>query len=273
MVGISRILKAGGKLLFDPTFQDTVTETIKASRKAIGYRNIPKQIGDAFVKAERTTRNTPFWSNLKDSLKNLFPDMKNAWKTASGFGGKSKGVFKELWKRMPLIGVLMTAAFEVPNILSAFKDKGLFGGVAETGKSTIRLAGATSGFMIGQGLIPIPIVGGIIGACVGDWLTSKIVGKSHTEKKAIAESQGQVPFTEFGKDKQLDVGPLSTYPYPAFSPNRYLAMSSQNYMQPTINPQQLMAMQQMLYSGGLGDPMNQDFMAMNSGINRLNYMC
>ena len=46
-----------------------------------------------------------------------------------------------------------------------------------------------------------------------------------------------------------------------------------NYAQPTMTPQQLMSLNQMLYSGGFGNPMDQDFMAMTSGINKLNYMC
>ena len=46
-----------------------------------------------------------------------------------------------------------------------------------------------AGFCIGQALCPIPVVGGIIGGLVGEWLTSKIVGKSFSEKKAAAEEE------------------------------------------------------------------------------------
>ena len=42
--------------------------------------------------------------------------------------------------------------------------------------------------------------------------------------------------------------------------------------QMTMTPQELMAMKQKLYGGGLTSPMDQDFMAMTSGINRLNYL-
>ena len=260
MVGISRILKAGGRLLFDPKFQDTVTDTIKASKKVSGYKNIHKQIGDAFVKADRATVNTPFWSNMKKSLTSLFPDIKNSWKAAKGIGGKSKAVFGQFAKRMPLLGVLLTVALELPNIVSAFKDKGLVGGLVETGKSTARLAGATAGFAIGQALIPIPLVGGLIGGFAGDWLVSKVVGKSHSEKKAEAEAEVQA----------AQESAQTTNPYAQVGS---LGTSGINYAQPTMTPQQLLAMQQMLYSGGLGNPMDQDFMAMTSGMNRLNYLC
>ena len=265
MVGISRILKAGGRLLFDPKFQDTVTDSIKASKKVMGYRKMHKQIGDAFIKAEQTTRNTNFWSGLKKSLTSLGPDIKSSWNAASGFGGKSKAVLKQLGKRMPLLGVLLTAGLELPNIISAFSDKGIVGGLVETGKSTARLAGATAGFVIGQALIPIPIVGGLIGGFAGDWLLSEVVGKRKKKKKAEAEAQVQSTM-----EQQQNTGAITANPY--VQTGNY-GMSGLNYAQPTMTPQQLMAMQQMLYSGGLGNPMDQDFMAMTSGINRLNYLC
>ena len=269
MVSISRILKAGGRLLFDPKFQDTVTDTIKASKKVSGYKNIHKQIGDAFVKADRATVNTPFWSNMKKSLTSLFPDIKNSWKAAKGIGGKSKAVFGQFAKRMPLLGVLLTVALELPNIFSAFKDKGVVGGLVETGKSTIRLAGATAGFAIGQALIPIPVVGGLIGAFAGDWLMSKIVGKSHSEKKAEAEAAMQ----EQNQSLQLE-NPYLSQNQSQVIPNTSVGVKNSNFIQPTMTPQQLMGLNQMLYSsGGFGNPMDQDFMAMTSGINRLNYMC
>ena len=263
MVGISRILKAGGRLLFDPKFQDTVTTSIAASKKTLGYKNLHKQIGDAFVKADKATVNTPFFSNMKTSLTSLGPDIKNSWQAAKGIGAKSKAVVGQLGKRMPLLGVLLTAAIELPNIFSAFKDEGLVGGVLETGKSTVRLAGATAGFAIGQALIPIPLVGGLIGGFVGDWLMSKIVGKSHSEKKAEAQA-------EIEQQNQISQQFNNPYLQGVQSPQQGTNI---NYTQPTMTPQQLLALNQMLYSGGLGNPMDQDFMAMTSGINRLNYMC
>ena len=92
MVGISRILKAGGRLLFDPKFQDTVTDSIKASKKVSGYKNMHVQIKDAFIKADNATKNTTFWGSMKESLTSLGPDIKTNWKAASGITGKSKAV-------------------------------------------------------------------------------------------------------------------------------------------------------------------------------------
>ncbi len=263
MVGVSRILKAGGRLLFDPKFQDIATNTIKASKKSMGYRNIHKQIGDAFVKADKATVNTPLWKSMRKSLTSLGPDIKTSWKAASGFTGKSKAIFGQLGKRMPLLGVLLSVGIEIPNIVSAFQDKGLGGGLIEIGKSTARLAGATAGFIIGAGLGGF--VGGFAGGFIGDWLASKVVGKSHSEKKAEAELQAQSALGQ-----QQNVASQVVNPYAQHGTSGTTGL---NYAQPTITPQQLMAMQQMLYSGGFENPMDQDFMAMTSGINRLNYMC
>ena len=194
-------------------------------------------------------------------------DAKSAWKGASGAWGKTKALGKTFWKRMPLIGGALMVAFELPNIFSAFKDKGLVGGIVETAKSGSRLVGSMAGFAIGQALIPIPVLGGLIGGIAGDWLVSKIVGKSHTEKKAEAEEQQQAMLEQMQQAQQ-------GIEYPQQG-----AYSSQNQTVPpittpqmTMTPQQLMAMQQQLYGGGLTSPMDQDFMAMTSGINRLNYL-
>ncbi len=263
MVGISRILKAGGRLLFDPKFQDIATDTIKASKKSMGYKNIHKQIGDAFIKAEQKTKDTKLLQSMGKSLTSLFPDISKSWKAASGFTGKSKAVLGQLGKRMPLLGVLLSVGIEIPNIISAFQDKGFGGGLIEIGKSTARLAGATAGFIIGAGLGGF--VGGFVGGFIGDWLVSKVVGKSHSEKKAEAEAQVQSTM-----EQQQHTGAITANPYVQTGNN---GISGINYVQPTMTPQQIMAMQQMLYSGGFGNPMDQDFMAMTSGINRLNYLC
>ena len=52
-----------------------------------------------------------------------------------------------------------------------------------------------------------------------------------------------------------------------------LAFNQFSVPQPTMTPQQLMAMQQQLYGGSLTSPMDQDFMAMTCGLNKVNYMC
>ena len=167
---------------------------------------------------------------------------------------------------MPLIGTLLIAVTELPNIFSAFKDKGLAGGIAETGKAGLRLGAGMAGAAIGQALIPIPIVGGLVGYIAGDWLMSKFTGKSHSEKKAEAE-QAQLA------SQQQMMNQYGTNPYAMPQMANQAAANQFSIPQPTVSAQELMAMQRALYSQGAGNPMDQDFMAMTSGINRLNYQC
>lgn len=131
----------------------------------------------------------------------------------AGLLGGAKGIFKGLGKKMPLIGNLMLVAFELPNIFKATKEKGIIQGGKEVVKAGTRLTAASIASAIGTA-VGGPI-GGIIGFVAGDWLASKVVGKSYTEHNAEEEQkvsedmarlqelirqqgmmpQGQVPFT------------------------------------------------------------------------------
>ncbi len=268
MIAIGRIFRGAGRLLFDPVFTETATKTLKASRKAQGWKNVHTQLQDCFVKAgqESVKQNPSLWKAMKKSLTSLPKDMKGAWKNTSGAWGKTKAIGKQFFNRMPLIGGIMMVGFELPNIISAFKDKGLIGGVTETVKSGSRLLGSMAGFAIGQALIPIPVIGGLIGAIGGDWLISKITGKSHKEKKAETEEA----LAQAGNTEQQAQQLQQYLAQQEMASNPY---AQKNAYQQTMTPQQLMAMRQMLYSGMTANPMDQDFMAMTSGINRMNYIC
>ena len=221
-----------------------------------------------------------FWKSNWEALKSFPAKVKQGWRVGGKLADKAgKTGFNKFWsqfkgslsgmgKRMPLIGTLLIVATELPNIISAFKDKGLAGGVTETGKAGLRLGAGMAGAAIGQALIPIPIVGGLVGYMAGDWLMSKFTGKSHSEKKAEAEqaqkqqlSQQQMMMQQYGANPMSS--PMMTNP----------AANQFSIPQPTVSPQELMAMQRALYSQGAGNPLDQDFMAMTSGINRLNYKC
>ena len=266
--GIGRIFKSVGKLAFmDEAFSKSVEETLKNSANVTNWRsihkqnwkNIHKQIGDAFVQAERRTASEPFWTNLwKEQILGFPKSIKTAW-ARKGFLAKAKGIGGAIGKRLPLI----FAAFELPNIFSAFKDNGIVGGCTEILKSGTKLAGGMAGFLVGQALIPIPLVGGLIGAFGAGWLIDKIVGKSHTEKKEEAEALAQ--------QQQEATNFLAQQPQQSLTPQVVPPINI-----PTVNPQQLMMMKQALYGGGMTNPMDQDFMAMSSGINnlgqKLNYL-
>lgn len=220
-----------------------------------------------------------FWKSTWHALKTTPKKIAQGWRVGgrladragkSGFSktwSQFKGALKGLGKRMPLIFSMLVVLPELPNIFSAFKDKGLVGGIAETGKTALRLGAGMTGAAIGQALIPIPILGGIVGYMAGDWLMSKFTGKSHSEKKAeLEEAQQQQIAQQQAMMQQYNTNPFGTNTNPTTVQPQF------NIPKPTMTPEQLMAMKQMLYNNSMANPMDQDFMAMTSGMNRLNYL-
>ena len=241
-------------------------------------------IKNGAIKAEEhnkiaNQRHGGFWKSTWHALKTTPKKIAQGWRVGGKLADRAgktglsktwaqfKGSLKGLGKRMPLIFSLMVVLPELPNLFSAFKDKGLVGGVAETGKTALRLGAGMTGAAIGQALIPIPILGGIVGYMAGDWLMSKFTGKSHSEKKAeLEEAQQQQIAQQQAMMQQYNTNPFGTNTNPTTVQPQF------NIPKPTMTPEQLMAMKQMLYNNSMANPMDQDFMAMTSGINRLNYL-
>ena len=307
MSGISSILSSGwkyakraGKLYPDfvfgtgnEAFSNALQKTVK-NRGSQGYFSaVWDGIKKGAVEAEKhnaslVKKHGGFWQSTWKALKTTPAKIQQGWRIGGKLADKAgktglsklwaqfKGSLSGLGKRMPLIGSLIVLATELPNIFSAFKDEGFIGGVKEIGKSGLRLGSGMLGAAIGQALIPIPIVGSIVGYVAGDWLMSKITGKSHSEKKAEAEEALAQANTAEQQNQQLQQylaqQQMNPYGNNTFASNPY-AQNSFNMPQATMTPQQLMQMQQMLYSGGMNSAMDQDFMAMTSGIKNLNYYC
>ena len=171
-----------------------------------------------------------FWKAQWESIKSTPKVVKEGWieggKVAEAAGknkiwGKTKGLFKGLAKRLPIIGSLMIAVTELPNIIRATKDEGIVSGGAEVVKAGARLGGsmlfATLGAALGGP------VGMIAGGIIGDWLVGKVVGKTYSQRLAEKE----------GKDSKSDL--KTTFNPPGAS----------------MTPEQLMALQQAL-AGGAG---------------------
>lgn len=307
-----KYVKRAGKLYPDFVLGTGNEKFTKAMRETINNRKLNNQsyfesvwsgIKNGTLKAEQHNalmqkRYGGFWQSTWAALK-TFPDkVAQGWRVGgmladkagktgvSKFWSQFSGSLSGIGKRMPLIGTLIIGLTELPNIFSAFKDEGLIGGLKETGKSGLRLGAGIAGAAIGQALIPIPVVGSLVGYAVGDWLMSKFTGKSHSEKKAEAEDaikqqqlalqqmqqQGMNPFAQGG----FNVYPgMNSFAQGGF--NIYPGMNQMqpqlNIPQPTMSPQQLMALKQMLYSNSMANPMDQDFMAMATGMNNLNFQC
>ncbi len=206
MVAIARVASTVGRLIFDTKFQKVLSSSIKASGRlakmkgGTRFTKFGKQIGDAFVRAEKKTGGTPFFKDMKKLVTDYPGDLKKAWQGAKGFTGKAKALWNVTKSRGPLLGYGLLAGFEIPNIVKATVEDGAVTGAVETGKSTARLAGASLGAAIGTALIPG--LGSIIGWFAGDFLTGKIVGKSYTEKK-LAQEQKMLELMEKSNNSQL----------------------------------------------------------------------
>lgn len=106
-------------------------------------------------------------------------------KTAAKVAGKSLA-------RIPVIGIVISALFEIPDLIDA-KRNGDFG--AQVGRSTLNVACTTAGMAIGAALgsavfPPIgTVVGGFLGALVGG---------------AIGKGLGNLLFGKSIKDKMID---------------------------------------------------------------------
>lgn len=195
-----------------------------------------------------------FWKNMWNQFKSIPSVISGSTKAgarAARIAGKSsilggmKGFFKGIGKRMPLIGNLMLIGFELPNIFKATKEEGIGQGVKEVAKAGTRLCGGAIGGAIGSAICPG--IGSLIGWVAGEWLTSKIVGKSYTEKKAEEEQKAaeqmttvqkpQVPFQ--GNNNQYAPNNGMTNPFNNYNYNY------NDYMSPYTND---IMMQQMNFS-------------------------
>ena len=138
------------------------------------------------------------WNNFTSIPKAFSEEIKNGSNVAklankSTLWGGIKGFGKAFMKKMPLIGGLMSVGFELLNIISAFKEGGLVEGLKEVGRGALQIGADMGGFIVGQALIPIPFVGGIIGSMVLGNLCSAIVGKGYNERKEEELTNGQIP--------------------------------------------------------------------------------
>ncbi len=117
-----------------------------------------------------------FWKNLGKSFCAFPAEIKKG----KGFFGKIKGGIKGVGKTMPALFAFLTLAGEIPNAYKATKEKGIGQGVKEIGKTAVRL---TTGALFGAiGSAILPVGGSIVGWMVGDWIGSKLVGRSYSEK-------------------------------------------------------------------------------------------
>lgn len=264
--GTRSVADAYGHFVFG-THNEKFAELLKesVSRSNGGFSGLGHKIAEAY-RGAATSTTEGFFRSTWNSMKSIPGDIGKEMAETGAF----KGLFKGLGKKMPLIGNLLMIAFEAPNIYRAFKDGGVGAGFKELGKSAAKLGAFAAGAALGQALIPIPFVGGLIGGIAGGWIADKLLGKSFTEKKEEAEKvhkggeaenneQAAVEETEEPKKRvrQEHNAQQPVAPNP-FVQNPYIANP---YMQ---NPYQAQY--------GMNNPfanqgyMDQDFMKLSSGL-------
>ncbi|MBD5401394.1 hypothetical protein HDR58_01140 [bacterium] len=132
------------------------------------------------------------YTNLKNTPKDVLTSIKTSSSAAKAAGKNSlwggiKGFGSGIGKKMPFIGAVMYALFELPNICTAVKEKDLWQGVKEIGKAGSKLGGGAVGAAIGSAICPG--IGSLVGWIAGEWVAGKIVGKSYSEEKAEKEQE------------------------------------------------------------------------------------
>lgn len=104
-------------------------------------------------------------------------------------------------KKIPVIGVAISAALELPDVVEGFKEGR---GAAQVMKSGSVVTGTTVGAVVGAALgsfIPGPgnIIGGIVGGIAGEWLGRKLgSGLFGSNKGTEQVAAAQQPSPQFG---------------------------------------------------------------------------
>ena len=167
------------------------------------WKNLGKHLKTAYKEMDNATiqrigPNGTFmgkvWKDFIDIPACFKNSIKSGWtKAGTKFGSKLlgglKGFGKAFMKKMPLIGGIMMLVGHIPNITAAFKDGGFGAGLLEIGKSGAKIGLDMAGFVIGQALIPIPFVGGLIGSFVLGGIGNAILGKGYKEKMAAKQQK------------------------------------------------------------------------------------
>lgn len=280
-----KALKSLEYLIFDPKYTDELEKGFKTKNQSIF-----QTCKNAYNNTAEAAGNKNFFQRIWDNLKGIGPDYKkaNAQIKAIKAGAHAekltfwKGLSKRLSpisKRMPLIGNLIFAAMEIPNIFKAFTDKkdgGIGKGVGETVKAATKFGGYAAGAAIGQALIPIPVVGALIGGMIGGWITEKVVGKSFTEKKEEKEEKEEAAAEAAQAQAQAGIqvqnqGQIQTSGQTQQNQTQNIAaqnIAAQNFGSLTGQTNPYLLAQHM--GNQNPDYMNDDFMSMNLFGNKFN---
>lgn len=143
--------------------------------------------------------------------------------TATVTGSTAARVAGKSLARVPILGILISTAFEIPDLVDAWKN-GDFG--AQVGRSALNVGCATAGAAIGAAIgsaIPVvgTIIGGFIGGMVGNFVGKTLgklfFGKSIKEKmrsgeqaSSLMKTYSKINFNNIGNGQSIYGGPIQS---------------------------------------------------------------
>ena len=239
-------------------FSKTLINTFRGVKGADGkrtgglyFKNFWSQFKNAIKASEKHNASVRklhggFWKDMWYQIKTTPKLIGKGWKIGAksavtagknSFWGGLKGSLGAVGKRLPLLGGILMLAAEIKNINGGMKEGGVIGGVKEAGKSVARVGTGMLGMALGTALIPVPVVGSIVGYMAGDWIAKLVVGKNYTERQLEAEVQASAQKETTGATQQttgsvFDTG--TTNPFAAGT---------------AMTPQEIMKLQMLLQSG------------------------
>lgn len=215
---------ANGSQYIDALKSGTAANLASSSTSATAYRFFPSQtvqnmLPSALKSLDKSLLETGFGQGIVEKLggSTTFASA-GGNTTASITGSTAAQVGGKAMAKIPIIGIIVSSLFEIPDIMDAFKNGD---GGQQVGRSALKVAGTTLGTAIGGALgtlIPIPGLGTLIGAVVGGWLGglageflgNAIFGKSikdqtmdGTKTKEIINSYKNLNFNNVGKSTNV----------------------------------------------------------------------
>lgn len=104
--------------------------------------------------------------------------------------GKLGGLTAKSCKKIPVVGALLAAAFEIPEIISVTKEEGIGGGLKQVGRSGCSIGGGLAGAEVGAaiGTLICPgvgtVIGGLVGYAAGEFAGGKIGNLAFGKRKS-----------------------------------------------------------------------------------------